>query len=152
MYGNLFITFFISGIWHGAAWTFVIWGTLHALGVMLTRELERSAFYRDRVPKLAKQLGVFAFVCFSWIFFRANSLTDALYITTHLFSAPWRDPQIPLLMLLLAAAVWLYQMLYESRFRSFLQAAPVRVGLAVCMILYMFLFSSGGGAFIYFQF
>ena len=41
-YRNLFITFFISGIWHGAAWTFVIWGVLHGLGVMITRELERS--------------------------------------------------------------------------------------------------------------
>ena len=54
-YRNLFITFLISGIWHGAAWTFVIWGVLHALGVMLTRELERSAFYRERVPALVKQ-------------------------------------------------------------------------------------------------
>src|SRR5207249_4571745 len=44
MYRNLFLTFFISGIWHGAAWTFFIWGTLHALSVMITRELERSAF------------------------------------------------------------------------------------------------------------
>src|SRR5437868_465316 len=52
-YRNLFITFLVSGIWHGAAWTFAIWGILHALGVMITRELERSAFYRDRVPKIA---------------------------------------------------------------------------------------------------
>ena len=40
-YRNLFITFFISGIWHGAAWTFVIWGLLHAFGVMVTRGLEQ---------------------------------------------------------------------------------------------------------------
>ena len=54
-YRNLFITFLISGIWHGANWTFAIWGMLHAFGVMLTRELERSAFYRERVPALLKQ-------------------------------------------------------------------------------------------------
>ncbi len=58
-YRNLFITFLVSGIWHGANWTFAIWGMLHALGVMLTRELERSAFYRDRVPAAAQAgLGV----------------------------------------------------------------------------------------------
>ena len=45
----LVLTMVISGIWHGAAWTFVIWGVLHALGRILTRELERSAFYRDQV-------------------------------------------------------------------------------------------------------
>ena len=71
-YRNLLITFAVSGIWHGASWTFLIWGLLHGLGVMITRELERSAFYRQRVPKLAKQAGVFLFVCFAWIFFRAD--------------------------------------------------------------------------------
>ena len=53
-YRNLFLTFFISGIWHGAAWTFVIWGVLHALGILITSELERSRLYRERVPHLAK--------------------------------------------------------------------------------------------------
>src|SRR6266481_1707022 len=77
-YRNLFITFLVSGIWHGANWTFVIWGTLHGLGVIITRELERSVFYREQVPRLAKQLGVFAFVSFAWVFFRAGWLDDAL--------------------------------------------------------------------------
>src|SRR5205814_1558217 len=85
-YRNLFLTFFISGIWHGAAWTFVIWGTLHATGIMITRELERSAFYRERVPRLVKQFGVFLFVCFAWIFFRAGSLEEALLIVTRIFT------------------------------------------------------------------
>ncbi len=151
-YRNLFITFLLSGIWHGAAWTFAIWGALHALGVMVTRELERSAFYRDRVPKLVKQLGVFSFVCFTWIFFRAESLDDAFLIVRRIFTAGWSDPQIPALLLVLTALVWLYQFLYESRLRPVLQSGFVRVGLAVLMALYLFLFSSGGGAFIYFQF
>src|SRR5579884_3392805 len=47
-YRNRFIVFLISGIWHGSAWTFAIWGALHALGVMLTRELERSRLYREQ--------------------------------------------------------------------------------------------------------
>ena len=152
MYRNLFLTFFISGIWHGAAWTFFIWGTLHAIGVMITRELERSAFYRMRVPRLAKQLGVFVFVSFTWIFFRAGSLDDALLIVRRIFSAAWRDPQIPALMIGLVGLVWLYQFLYESRFRPLLQTSPVRVGVAVFMVLYICLCASGGGTFIYFQF
>jgi D-alanyl-lipoteichoic acid acyltransferase DltB (MBOAT superfamily) len=151
-YRNLFLTFFISGIWHGAAWTFVIWGTLHALGIMITRELERSAFYHDHVPRLFKQFGVFVFVCFAWIFFRAGSLDDALLIVTRIFTAAWHDPQMPALMLILVAVVWLYQFCYESRFREILQTGIVRVGVAVFMVLYLCLCASGGGAFIYFQF
>jgi D-alanyl-lipoteichoic acid acyltransferase DltB (MBOAT superfamily) len=151
-YRNLLVTFLLSGIWHGAAWTFVIWGGLHALGVMVTRELERSAFYRHQVPRLVKQLGVFSFVCFAWIFFRADSLGDARLIVGRIFSATWSDPQIPALMLALVGLVWSYQLLYESKWRDILQTSFVRVGTAVFMVLYLFLFSSGGGAFIYFQF
>ena len=70
----------VSGIWHGAAWTFVVWGGLHALGRCLTRELEQTEFYQQRIPRLVKQLAVFTFVMFTWIFFRAQSLTDAWLI------------------------------------------------------------------------
>ncbi len=151
-YRNLLLTFLISGIWHGAAWTFVIWGLLHGLGVLVTRELERSAFYRERVPKLLKQGAVFMFVSFTWIFFRADSLHDALFIVQRIFTGAWQDPQIPMLMVALVAMVWLYEFLYESQFRPLLKTAVVRVALAVFLVIYLCLCSSGGGAFIYFQF
>ena len=61
-------------------------GGLHALGRFLTRELERTGFYRTKVPRLVKQLLVFSFVTFTWIFFRAASLDDALLILTKIFS------------------------------------------------------------------
>jgi D-alanyl-lipoteichoic acid acyltransferase DltB (MBOAT superfamily) len=151
-YRNLFLTFFISGIWHGAAWTFVIWGLLHAGGILITRELERSAFYRERVPHLAKQLATFAFVCFAWIFFRAGSLGDATLIITRVCGGVLHAPQIPALMLLLVALIWLYQFAFESRFKEMLHTGAVRIGVAVFMILYLCLFATEGGAFIYFQF
>jgi len=151
-YRNLLITFAVSGIWHGASWTFLAWGLLHGVGVMITRELERSAFYNQRVPKVVKQAGVFVFVCFAWIFFRASSLSDALLIVQRIFTAPWHDPQAPVLMLLMVGLIWFYEALFESKWRGLLKCTPVRVAAAVFMILYVFLFSSGGGSFIYFQF
>jgi D-alanyl-lipoteichoic acid acyltransferase DltB (MBOAT superfamily) len=119
---------------------------------MVTRELERSQFYRDQVPRLLKQIGVFIFVCFAWIFFRAESLGDAGLIIQRIFTAIWSDPQIPALMLALVGVVWLYQFIYESKHREILQTSFVRVGAAAFMVIYLFLFSSGGGTFIYFQF
>ena len=151
-YRNLFITFLISGIWHGAAWTFVIWGALHGLGVLVTRELERSAFYRERIPKLSKQVAVFLFVCVTWVFFRAESLSDALFILSRIFTSAWSDPQVPALMIGIVALVWVYEMLFESRFRPILASGVVRVATAAFMLIYLCLCSSGGGAFIYFQF
>ena len=104
------------------------------------------------MPRLAKQLGVFSFVCFAWIFFRADSLGDAWLIANRIFTASWRDPQMPALMLALVFIVWLYELCYESRFRGLLQTSVVRVGVAVSMVLYLCVCASGGGAFIYFQF
>jgi D-alanyl-lipoteichoic acid acyltransferase DltB (MBOAT superfamily) len=152
-YRNIAITMLLSGLWHGAAWTFVIWGALHALGRIATRELERSEFYRTRVPTLVRQMLVFAFVTFTWIFFRAASVDDAVLIVGRMFTGLWTDPQFPILMLGLVLSVWLYQFAIESRVRPVLRLAPVRIGLAASMALYLLLFASGSTQpFIYFQF
>jgi D-alanyl-lipoteichoic acid acyltransferase DltB (MBOAT superfamily) len=148
----LVVTFLVSGIWHGAAWKFVIWGGLHGLGLAGTYGMERSAFYRRRVPKAVKQILVFSFVTVTWIFFRANSLPDALLIVRRILNAVWQEPQIPVLMIALIALAWTYQSLCESRFRSVLETGCVRVILAVLMVISLFFSSSGGSAFIYLQF
>ncbi len=152
-YRNMFIVMVISGLWHGAAWTFVIWGALHALGRFFTRELERTTFYKEKVPRLAKQLFVFAFVAFAWIFFKADSIGDAWLVVTRIFSSGWADPRCPLPALALIFAVWLYQYAYESKARWVLELKPVRVGFVVAMILYLAVFApSSNQAFIYLQF
>ena len=154
-YRNMLLTMVISGVWHGAAWTFVIWGALHALGRVVTRELEETAFYRERVPRLAKQLGVFAFVSLAWIFFRAPTLDDAGTIVMRLFTSGWTDPHFPLLMAVLILAVWIYELVFanQSRVRNVLALAPVRFGLAAAMIAYLAVVAQHSSqAFIYFQF
>jgi D-alanyl-lipoteichoic acid acyltransferase DltB (MBOAT superfamily) len=177
-YRNMVLTMVISGLWHGAAWTFLIWGALHAAGRVLTRELERSRFYRERVPRPLKQLGVFAFVTFAWIFFRAQSVGDAWLIVWRIatsgrafvtfawtffraqsvgdawrIATSWADPPFPMLALGLALAVWGYQFLYESKARTMLEWAPVRVSLAVVLVVYVATFPAGAAQkFIYFQF
>ena len=154
-YVNMFITMIISSIWHGAAWTFLIWGVLHAAGRCATRELEQTEVYRQRVPRFAKQLMVFTFVTFTWIFFRAQSLTDASMIISRIFTTGWADPRFPLVMAILILAVWVYQLFYTSggALRSLVDAAPVRVGLAGFMIAYLLIVAQPSTKqFIYFQF
>ncbi|MFC1783783.1 MBOAT family O-acyltransferase [Planctomycetota bacterium] len=157
-YRNLFLTMLLSGLWHaglgyGATLTFVVWGVVHGLGLMLTRNLERNLFYREKTPKIIKQIAVFIFVAFAWIFFRASSLDEAGLIITGIFSAGWVDPQFPLLMAILILAVWFYQFAVESRVRRYVTLAPVRIGVVVFMILYMTVFASSGVQnFIYMQF
>ena len=152
-YRNMFLTMVISGFWHGAAWTFILWGAVHAFGRFLTREMERTTFYREKVPTLAKQLFVFTVVTFAWIFFRANSIGDAWTIIARIFSSGWANPYCPVLALVLIFAVWLYEFAYESKIRWVLELKPVRIGFVVSMIFYLAVFApSSEQGFIYLQF
>jgi D-alanyl-lipoteichoic acid acyltransferase DltB (MBOAT superfamily) len=152
-YKNMFLTMVISGLWHGAGWTFVVWGTLHALGRVITRELERTRVYQERVPKLVKQLGVFVFVTFTWIFFRAGSFSDALLIVRRIFTAGLGDPRFPVVAWVLVLSVWLYQFLFESKARRLLEWPPLQVALMIGMLVFCLVFTaSTHEQFIYFQF
>jgi D-alanyl-lipoteichoic acid acyltransferase DltB (MBOAT superfamily) len=155
-YINMFLTMVISGVWHGAAWGFVAWGALHALGRCLTREAEQTAFYRDRVPRLLKQALIFTFVTFTWIFFRAQTLEKSWLVIRRIFTTGWADPRLPLLMTGLVLAVYFYQLLYTSPAglgRRALDWQPVRVGLVVGMFVYLVVVAQPSTRqFIYFQF
>jgi len=152
-YTNVFIAMVLSGLWHGAAWTFVLWGVIHALGNFATRELERSTFYVHRLPTVVKRLFVFALVTFAWIFFRAHTIGDAGTIVARIFTSGPADPSCPLWALALIAAVWCYQYLFESRLRWLLELAVVRVSIVIFMLAYMILtVPAEGKPFIYMQF
>lgn len=79
------ITFLISGLWHGAAWTYIAWGGLHGIGItyeVLTKQT-RKKFFKLMPKALGDTIALtctFTYVCFSYILFRANSLKDAFYI------------------------------------------------------------------------
>lgn len=148
-YFNLFITMVISGMWHNPGWTFIAWGAVHGLGSCLTRALERSTFYKDRIPALPKQFGCFLIVCFGWIFFNAKTWADACVIVKKIFTSGFTDPRFPLVMLGAIAVAWIYQFVYESRFNRIVNAAPVRLAIVVVMLLLTFILAGASQAFVY---
>ncbi len=92
-YFNLFITFLVSGLWHGANWTFVIWGALNGfyyLFAVWTNDLRAAIRERLSIAKHTRMLEIwqilitFSLICFAWIFFRAQNLHDALVILAQL--------------------------------------------------------------------
>jgi D-alanyl-lipoteichoic acid acyltransferase DltB (MBOAT superfamily) len=112
---NIAIVFLVSGLWHGASWTFVFWGALHALfvlgGIWLGAAYAwgaRRVTGRDEPPGIPAWISIFAtfhLVTFGWIFFRANSLPDALLIIRNMtamateaplavMTAPWLDAAV----------------------------------------------------------
>ena len=83
-YRNLFITMFLGGVWHGAAWTFLFWGTLHGIGLMIERFISGMRNWQTH-PKFQRYLMIFFifhFVCFTWIFFRAENFDMAILFIT----------------------------------------------------------------------
>jgi D-alanyl-lipoteichoic acid acyltransferase DltB (MBOAT superfamily) len=87
-YLNLFLTFLISGLWHGANWTFVIWGALHGIYIIIENYFKLGLKKRGTISfgnRLFRILVVFVLVTFAWIFFRADHVTDAFYVIHQLF-------------------------------------------------------------------
>ena len=85
-YYNLFITFLISGLWHGANWTFIAWGAFHGVLLVIELVLKMKDTPRNSFIKRFRVLLTFTLICLGWIFFRASNLSDALYIITNLFA------------------------------------------------------------------
>lgn len=74
---NILITFFLVGLWHGAGWTFVIWGLLHGLGLVTFHFWQKAPF---RFPRFVSWIITFNFVNAAWVFFRARTFPDALKV------------------------------------------------------------------------
>ena len=178
-YFNLFIVLLICGLWHGANWTFVVWGGLHGIYLVFSaftqkmREKIRKAIGLDRVPRLHNDLKIvvtFFLVCFAWMFFRANSISDAIHIISHLFTG-WEGLSIqalkvtpffgPLRFHLAVGVVSVGVLLLihllqgDDHFDQWLSRKRVGLRWAVyySMVLAILLFGQfGSKEFIYFQF
>jgi D-alanyl-lipoteichoic acid acyltransferase DltB (MBOAT superfamily) len=102
LFVNVAITFLLSGLWHGAKWTFIAWGALHALGVYPFLLLRHPAPASPKeapegmtLSGLAGMILTFAFVSLAWVFFRARTVSDALFIWARmagLAAAPELQP------------------------------------------------------------
>lgn len=85
-YSNLLITFLVSGLWHGANWTFLVWGGLHGLYLIienLVSNPKMNALLADYLSlRIVKRVFIFVAVSIAWVFFRANTVSDAIVILT----------------------------------------------------------------------
>ncbi len=105
-YFNLFITFLVSGLWHGANLTFVLWGAINGLYLIMsiaTQKARKALVEKtglDAYPKLLhfiQTTTTFSMISFAWIFFRASNVHDAFYIGSHLFEGMYFNVLLPVL-------------------------------------------------------
>ena len=178
-YWNLFVTFALSGFWHGANWTFVIWGALNGAYLIL------SLVTKDVREGIAKGLGLasrpglravlavavtFTLTCIAWVFFRANSVTDAMHVLRAAIAVPTLHQIVPDIVraegitklevgygFALIAALMLVEFISTRRdiiARFTMQPVWVRwpAYYALCMAVWLLGISTEAKAFIYFQF
>ena len=171
---NTFAIFLVSGFWHGANWTFIIWGGLHALYFLPLLLLQRNRKYLHIVAKgrifpsfveLGQILLTFLLVMLAWIFFRAESLPHALMYIQHMFSHellsfPVIPGQMGALAMTLLLIVWfiliewrgrgsLYAIQHWGENRPQLYRWSVYIFLIFMIGMYM---KTSETPFIYFQF
>jgi len=89
------VTFLACGLWHGAAWTFVVWGGLHGLLLCLERLAGRKPIYAG-LPQWCRTLATFALVLLTWVFFRAETFGDALSYLSAMFGLTAAAPSAAL--------------------------------------------------------
>lgn len=86
-YFNILVTFLASGLWHGANWTYVLWGGLHGFAQIIEKQFGIKAVKSKRgVIWLPRALAVFVFVTAAWVFFRADSFSDSIHLFVNMFN------------------------------------------------------------------
>ena len=160
---NVLIVFALSGLWHGAAWTFVVWGLLHAVFIIF------GVLFAPLLKKIPRFLGIlctFHLVVLSWIFFRANSIKEAWYVVKSIFGGEFvfslasldfgiGMPEVFLAILLIIGLV-IFQYFQEFRSETFHKLMRNSF-LSFCAygLLFLMILSVGvleNKSFIYFQF
>lgn len=165
-YRNLMLTMVIGGFWHGANWTFVIWGAIQGIVLSIERFFKSLLGIGDAAegekptPGILwfRRLIIFHVVCFSWVFFRAESVSHAFAFLQGALRLEWM-PQYATafqLLALIALPMFLIDLINERRDEEYLfeKTRPYfRIVVALALISATFFFSgSKANAFIYFQF
>jgi len=144
----------LGGLWHGANWTFVIWGGIH--GAWLS--LEHFFLPKEKVPAWYNRIMALGVVGLTWIFFRAKSVGAAFAMLRSMTYFHWEHQYAPELLFLAAVstAMMLVDYRLESRDEEYVfekARVAIPVGAAVAMVVLMIVFAaSETNAFIYFQF
>ncbi len=159
---NLLLTMVIGGLWHGAAWTFVVWGAIHGLALVGEREWDQRRRARGAVPRwwspIARWAVTFHVVCLAWIFFRAESFGKAGELLWRLLTA-WGTgtlvkPMLVFVVVAMVAAQFVPIDVVSRAQAVFSRAAPAVQGvcLALGLLVIDALGPTGVAPFIYFQF
>ena len=162
---NTFIIFLVSGFWHGANWTFIIWGLIHALLFLplLLSNSNRSSLNNSNysLSDLPKVLVTFIFVCLAWVFFRADSLTESwMYVSGMLdfrdisLQFFYKNSKYMLISLVcFISIVWLVLTEWRNVLKNNYEIQLSKYNLFVLLLMIFFMGSfKNQMSFIYFQF
>lgn len=158
-YKNILITFIVSGIWHGANWTFIIWGAIHGILQCIEKLLGWNKKQWKTHGKVIHWALTFCIVCLAWIFFRANTISDAFTVIKGIFTnldIPYMRVADFLAIALALTIVFIKEIIDEHDLKIRISESPVwivRHMYIVGMIAFIILLGVlNGDQFIYFQF
>jgi len=160
-YVNLMMVMLIGGLWHGAQWTFVVWGAIHGGMLMLERLMGKDSFYQ-RLPNALRMALTFVVLLITWVFFRAANLDVALAYLGAMFGQSGDAPAAgiltgellrPMNFLFLALAIivtWVTPR--TANWLEKLTAGKIAFGLVLFAFSLAMMFTQGFNPFLYFQF
>ncbi len=163
VYRNLFITFLLGGLWHGAGWTFIAWGALHGAYLSIERawghlSAKRGWSFKGPWVALWQRFYVWHLVCLSWLFFRGQTFEDAVEMLRAMGRSDspvlLLTPAVLMILVIGYATQWLDGERCERAWNAFARLPAVVQGLvaAIVVTIILGLGPQGVAPFIYFQF
>jgi alginate O-acetyltransferase complex protein AlgI len=160
-YVNLMVTMVLGGLWHGAAWTFVVWGSYMGIGQVVGAWKRTHLPARPETPALlwGERIATFNLVCLGWIFFRSDSLATAFSMIARLITG-WGEPTVllsPLIVITIAGMLALQYLPHRPALllqRRVAGLRPAVMGVVFALVLFVIatMGPQGVAPFIYFQF
>ncbi len=162
---NTFVIFLVSGLWHGANWTFLLWGAFHALLFLPLILLGKNRKYTDivadgrwlpNIKELCQILLTFILTALGWILFRSQSISEAGIFYQEMFSNGFNSTNIPLRTICFVVVMLVVEWLQRSREHgldmSRVHSGIVRYACYLSILAFIFIFGVFNETFIYFQF
>ena len=164
-YVNLMVTMLLGGLWHGASWTFVVWGALHGLFLsverFLTGRFQGAAIAQTWLFKICLALLTYFLVNLTWVFFRAKDFGTAWRMISSMFGLAPADAATPLptlwivqVVVTIVALVSIHWRMRDTNIEAVVEKTPNwLLGMTLAVMLFLIVITQGSGnAFIYFQF
>lgn len=138
---NILVVYFLSGLWHGAGWNYIVWGVLHGIAYAGVRLAHMNSRHEKFLPHDAGAIINFLYVSFCFIFFRAPNIKDALLLIRNMLTGTWRSVSLALSEAVIPGELWYVLKALRIERLGYIQARNIGMIIVFVLVLILVFFA-----------